>query len=456
MTRKFVQLIGCFMALLGAMAQLSAAHALPLIRDAEIEHTLRTYGDPVFKAAGLNPQSINLFIVQNSTINAFVAGGSNMFIHTGLIMETTTPDMLIGVMAHEAGHIAGGHLARGAEKLKNAQMGTILSYVMGAAAAAATGKAGAAAAVITGTQTSVMRNVLAFSRSNEQAADQSALKSLEQTGVSASGLLKVLELLRRNERSRGGSLDPYMLTHPLSSERIDHIRNTLATSKIAEGAYPSEYKELHERMVAKLYGFIESPERTLQKYPKNNPSIAARMARAVAYHKMPDLSQALTEMDNLLKERPNDGFLHELRGQILFEHNRIADALSEYQKASKLIPDSALILTELANVEIAQNNPALLPSAITNLERSAGLDKNNSTTWRRLAIAYGKTGNQGMAALALAEEALLEGDYKSTLQQVAQATSYLKSGTPSFQRAQDIRLQAIEMKKEQEDSERPF
>lgn len=433
-----------------------AAFAVPLIRDAEIEYTLRSYADPIFRAAGVNSTSVKLFIVEDDSLNAYVAGGANMFIHTGLIMAADTPDMLLGVMAHETGHIAGGHLARGAEKLKNAQLGTVLTYVLGAAAAISSKKTDVAAAVIGGGQTSVMRNLLAYTRANEQAADQSALTSLDKLGISAEGFLKMFELLRRNERLHLGSPDPYMLTHPLSNDRIEHVRDHLAKSGIPAGQYPKSYNVPHARMVAKLYGFLQTPERTLQKYPLSNQSVAARMARAIAYYKMPDVDRALQEMNGLIGELPGDAFLYELKGQILFENGRASEALEAYGKAVALRPEAALMLADLGKVEMAQDLGSELQLAIGHLEKSTSLDSSNADAWRLLATAYGKAENAPMSYLALAEEASLTGDPQAALKWASQAITVLKEGSPARQRAQDIKTQAIAMKKEKEDQESPF
>lgn len=448
MTRKFVLLFLCLFS--------SPAFAVPLIRDAEIEHTLREYGDPIFQAAGVNAKSVKLFIVNDDSLNAYVAGGQNMFIHTGLIMATETPDVLMGVMAHETGHIAGGHLARGTEQLKNAQMGSILTFVLGAAAAVASKRPDAAAAVITGGQNAVMKNFLSFTRANEQAADQSALNSLDKLGISSGGMLKMFEILQRNERAHLGSPDPYMLTHPLTKDRIDFLREHTEKSKISEGKYPPKYLVMHQRMVAKLYGFIESPEKTLRKYPISDKSIAARLARAVAYYKMPDIDRAISEMNSLIDESPKDPFFHELKGQILFENGKISEARAEYKTAVDLLPNSSLILADLGKVEMALDVPSTLQPAINHLEKSTTLDNSNANTWRLLATAYGKANNMPMSYLALAEEASLQDDNKTALRMANQAINTLKEGSPAQRRAQDIKNHAINVKKDAEENDSPF
>jgi len=431
------------------------AHAVPLIRDAEIEHTLHAMGDPIFTVAGLKPSAVHIFIVNDDALNAFVAGGSNLFIHTGLILETTSPDMLLGAMAHETGHIAGGHLAKGAEKLKDAQLGTILTYIVGAAAGVATKKPEAAGAVIAGASTTIGRNFIAFTRAHEEAADQAALGYLDKLDISASGLQKVFALLERHRREHSNNPDPYLLTHPLSSTRIDHVRNHVANSPIPAGKYPKAYDILYKRMVAKLYGFLRTPERTLQKYPLSDKSIPARLARAIAYYKMPDIEKSMTEMDSLIKESADDPFFHELKGQILFENGRVAEALASYEKAVRLLPNSPLILADLAKVELAQNDTHL-SSAIAHLEKATLIDNSNADAWHFLAIAYGKTGNKGLSSLALAEEALLAADYDNALENVNRALDILKESTPARRRAQDLKAHAIEMRQQAKKEERPF
>jgi predicted Zn-dependent protease len=450
----FWRSVTCFVICLCLLT--SEALAVPLIRDAEIEHTLRMYADPIFKVDGLKPSSIHLFIVEDETLNSYVAGGANMFIHTGLIEICDTPDMLIGVMAHEAGHIVGGHLAQGGEKLKDASIGSILTFILGAAAGVASRNTGVASGVILGGQSMVGRNYLAFTRAHEEAADQSALTALDKLNISASGFLKMFEVLRRHEREHPGSPDPYMLTHPLTAIRIEHVRNHVQESKIPEGQYPHQFDMPHKRMVAKLYGFLESPEHTFQKYPIADKSIPARLARAIAYYKMPDIDRSMVEMNSLLAESPNDPFFHELKGQILFENGHQKEALASYQQAVKLLPDSPLILADLGKVELGQQDKTLLSPAIAHLEKSNTLDNTNPTTWRLLATAYGMAGNNAMSSLALAEEAEIEDDSHTALSHVNVALALLKEGSPARQRAQDLKARALDMQREKKKAESPL
>ncbi|MBV8938239.1 MAG: M48 family metallopeptidase [Alphaproteobacteria bacterium] len=427
-----------------------AAEAGTLIRDAEIEHTLRVYADPIFRAAGLNPAAVHIFVVEDDSINAFVAGGQNMFLHTGLIEACDTPQMLLGVMAHETGHIAGGHIAQGAEKFRHAALGMILAYVLGAAAAIGNGQAGMA--VMTGGNQVITRSMLAYTRGNEEAADQAALTFLDRLGVSASGMVDMFQLLRRDEMRAYGSPDPYTLTHPLSAERIEHVRNHAEQSSLAPGTHPQAYDVMHQRMLAKLYAFLEMPPKTFARYSQTDKSIAARMARAIAWYKIPEIDKALSEMDGLIAQLPNDPFLYDLKGQMLFENGHVKEALQAYRRAAQLLPDSPLILTALGQTLIAALQIA---DAIPVLEKANALDNTNAQTWQLLAVAYGKQGNEGRAALALAEEDMLNDDANGAIQQASRALLLLKDNTARL-RAEDIKRVATEMKKDSKSDNKPL
>jgi predicted Zn-dependent protease len=431
----------------------AAAFAQSFIRDAEIEQTLRLYATPIFKTAGLTPENIHLFIINDPSINAFVAGGSNMFFHTGLLLATEEPGMLIGVIAHETGHIAGGHLALGTEELANAQIGTILSYVLGAAAGIAGGSSDVGAAVISAGQHVAQRNILSFTRMNEQAADQAALTYLGKNNISADGLLQLLERLRLKETAYRGKIDPYALTHPLSKERIGHIRGNLLNTSVPAGAVPAQYLPLHQRLHAKLLGFIQKPEITLRQYPADDVSVAARYARAVAYHRQQNLTMALKEIDSLLKDEPRDPFYLELKGQILAESGRYGQALPYYRDAATLLPDSALLQTEYGATLLAQSPPHT-KTALGVLKKAASQDSSNPQNWHLLAECYADLGDKGQAELATAEEAFINGQAIETLRHISLALKDLPRHSPSRLRAEDLKTEATRLnKKQQEDGD---
>lgn len=431
-----------FLALLSAW--LPSAHAAGLIRDAEIEHTLRLYSDPVFEAAGLTPASVKLFILDDPSINAFVAGGSNIFLHTGLLLETDSPEMLIGVIAHETGHIAGGHLAQGAEQLQNAQIGTVLSYILGAAAAAG-GSSQAGAAIMSAGQHVAAQQFMAYSRTQEQAADQAALTYLDGMAVSAQGMLSMFEKLRQNEHRHFGETPPYALTHPLSIERISHVRSHLLQEAKEPPRMPERFYVLHKRLIAKLRGFLEDPKATLLRYPEDDRSLEARYARSIALYRLPDLEASLKEIGALIADYPEDPFFHELKGQVLFENGRVEESIAAYEKAHALLPDSALILTDLAKAKLASPTDERIAQSIEHLKRSSVLESSNAATWHLLAVAYGKAGNLGMSHLSMAEEAMLLNKPEQALDYAKEAARTLDNDSPARLRAGDLKTLAQRM-----------
>lgn len=424
------------------------ASAKGLVRDAEIERILRLYSDPIFQASGLTPSSINIYIVNDPAINAFVMGGSNVFLNTGLILASETPDMLLGVIAHETGHIAGGHLVRTTSEVEAAQLRTMLGYLLGAAAMAG-GAGDVGAAVMTANQHITMRGLYSFTRANEQAADQSALNVLDQLNISANGMMELFEILRKQEyRKVGSDADPYTRTHPLSKERINHIRNHVKASGIPVGQVPEQFKTLHARMLGKLEGFLDEPTRVLNRHPVEDSGVRARYARAVAYHRLVDTDRAIEEMDALIAEQPDDAYFHELKGQILFENGRLAASQESYQRAVDILPNAPLIRVELGRVLLSHDNPQYLPQAIGHLEYATSADKRNPRAWRLLATAYGRDGQMAQSHLALAEEALLLNKPDDALQQLEMAKRHIEIGSTANLRADDLRKAALQLQKD--------
>lgn len=423
------------------------AHAagMSFIRDAELEHTLKQMAHPILKQAGLVPDSVNIYIVGSDDVNAFVAGGQNIFIFTGLIKEMQEPDMVLAVLAHETGHIAGGHLARGTEQLKNARISSVLGFVLGIAAAAA-GAPDAGAAVLSGSGHIATRNFLSFTRANEQSADQAALGYLDALGISASGMVKTFEVLERKQRSALSDIDPYAITHPLSSQRMEHARAHMERSAIPQGQFPKPLKESYARLVAKLYAFTEPPTKTLTKYPSTDKSIHARMARAIAWHKQASTEQAIATMKELIEEYPKDAFLFDLYGQLLFESSRIAEAREAYFKANQLEPNHPLIMTQLAETYLAMDHPTHIDQAIDLLEKSTSKEPTNAHSFRLLATAYGKQGKLGLSHMALAEEAALNYDADEIERNIERALIALPMDSPSRLRAEDLKRVAEEIR----------
>lgn len=428
-----------------ALAQAHAAHAqrINLIRDAEIENTVRTFVIPIWRAAGLDPSAVEIMIVQDNSLNAFVAGGQRIFINTGLIMRTETPNQLIGVLAHESGHIAGGHLARMHEELRSLSTMQILETILagGALAGGAVSGSGGGRGGPTGGVTRAPGSILSFlkySQTQEFAADQAAIGYLQKTGQSPKGTIEFLRVLLKEERLAINQRDPYLSTHPLTPDRIAAFEEAAARSPYVNTPDSPQFLSMHHRMVAKLYGFIV-PDVALQRFSESDRSIPARYARAIALYRKGNLGSALLTIDGLLKEYPNDPYFNEVKGQMLYENGRAAESVTFYRRAVQLLPAVAILKIDLARALLDTNNAENDREAIRNLELAVQKEAGSFELWRLLASAYSKQNNAGMTSLARAEMAILRGQRAEAQSHAATAERSLQPGTPAWQRAQDIK-----------------
>ncbi|MBI5120404.1 MAG: M48 family metallopeptidase [Rhodospirillales bacterium] len=415
------------------------AGAVGLIRDTEVENTIRTFATPLLEAAGLDPQAFEVHIVNDKSLNAFVAGGQKMFLHTGLLLRAQSAQQVIGVMAHETGHIAGGHLARLQQAFEDASNEAIIATVLGVAAGVLAKRSDVGTAVVMGGQDIALKNLMTFSRGQESAADQAGVSFLNKTQQSARGILEFMEILGQQELWMVERQDPYVRTHPVSQERITFLREQVEKSPYSDIPAPPEYTLMFRRMQAKLYAFIEAPVRTLSRYKADDPSIEARMARAIAYYRRPDMANALPLIDGLIKEYPKDAYFYELKGQFLFENGRIAEAKEEIEKAARLKPGAPLILISLAQAQLEMNDDALLADTSKNLQQALNKERDNALAWRLLSVAYGRSGNQGMTAYAMAEFALLSGKLQEAAYHADHADKLLPRGSPAWLAVQDLK-----------------
>ena len=426
--------------MLGAMVALlpyaaARAASISLIRDAEIEETLRQISGSILDAAGLGHDSVRIYIVNDPQLNAFVAGGSNLFLNTGLLMRTENVGQLAGVIAHEVGHIAGGHLSRvgGAQRRAAAEM--ILATVLGAAAAVA-GAPGLGTAIITGGQSYAQSNLMRFSRSQEQAADQAAVSYLDRAALSSAGLAEFFKTLENQNVLAVSRTNPYLQTHPLTRDRIRFVENHVARQGGRFSELPPGWSLAHDRMVAKLQAFLLDPRDMLQRYQSD--TLLDRYARAIALYRMPDLPAAIEAIDGLLADHPDDPYFHELKGQMLFENGRIEDAILAYRTAVGLRPDAPLIRVGLAQALIESGAPGANAEAIGHLEEAVGREPTNAGAWRLLGIAQGRNGLEGVSNLSLAEYALLIGKQEDARLYARRAEARIGPSDPAWLRLQDV------------------
>lgn len=443
-----------------AQESTSLGDQLRFIRDAEIENYLHSLAAPIYRAADIEPQSISINIVESSIVNAFVADGMNEFFYTGLLQLTDNPEQLVGVIAHETGHIAGGHLIRGKEEMRNASAEAIFSMILAVAAGAASGNGQAAAGALSGGQQIVERSFLSFSRTQEASADAAGMSFLDKAGVSVRGMLEFFEKLMGQEMLPVDRQAEFVRTHPLTQNRIDAVRDHLEHSQYKDAKLDQKYYVMHERMKAKLLGFLQ-PETALLRYTDNDPRLTARYARAIALYRTSKIPNALTLLDGLIKQEPDNAFFHELRAQILLENGRIEEAVVEYKKSNDLLPNSSLLRESYGHALLETKDNSRLDLAIQQLTEANNLEERVPVVWHLLASAWGRKAEitklplyEGMATYALAEEAMAKGEDRVSGQLAERAMKVLPKGSPYWVRAQDIKLATTPEGEKASDSEK--
>ncbi len=420
------------------------AQNLPLIRDAEIEGLMRLYTRPIFRAAGLDPNSIHVYLIDDSRINAFVADGQRIFINTGLLQKADTPNMVIGVLAHETGHLAGGHLVRRGIQMDRASNFAIISMLLGVAAMVGGSIAGQKNAgdvgqgIILGGQGLAQRNILSYVRAQEASADQAAVKFLNATHQSGRGMLDLFQRLYSETLATTRYTDPYVLTHPLPLDRIRNLEQLVKSSPYFDRPDPPAMVLRHKLMQAKLDGFLNSVQEVYRKYPKSDNSAPALYARAIAAFRIGDIKGALPQIDKLIGMIPPDPYFRELKGQALLENGKAAEAIVPLRQAVKMLPRSGLIRLLLAQALLALNTPAATREALDNLILAQRSEPDHTKVHLFKATAYARQGNIARAQLETAEAAYLTGDKQTAAREAKSAQKHFPTGSPEWLRANDI------------------
>lgn len=413
------------------------AAAQSLIRDAEIEDTLRVYTEPLLTAAGVNPNDVHIYIVNDDSVNAFVSGGQNIFVHTGLILAAEKPNEVIGVLAHETGHIAGGHLARSREAV-NQSLGTALISIGLGVLAIAAGAPDAGAALIGGSQAFAMGTFVRHTQVQESAADQAALSYLQTSGQSGQGLLDFFNRNMRPYEFMMRRAPPYMMTHPYSSDRVEALRQAIQQSPSVNAHDTPDNVRRFQMMQAKLIGFIRNQGQTLSRYPTSDTSAPARYARAIAYYRVNRLADAQTEINSLIADEPRNPYFQELMGQVLFDSGRAADSIPYHRHSLELEPGEPLFQINLARALTAANGRRGADEAVPLLQAALQREPDNAFAWRELAQARNLQGDEAQAELASAEQNFAIGNYPAALSFAERARRSLPRNTPSYQRANDL------------------
>jgi len=437
---------------LAALAAMLAAFAMAVqpvaaqsvLRDAETEALLRDMAEPLIEASELEPENVEIVLINDPSINAFVAGGQVVYIHAGLINAAETANEVQGVIAHELGHITAGHVVRFNERTKGATGITILSLLLGVGAALA-GAGDAAMGAIMAGQQAATGSFLAFNRNQEAATDLAGARYLSGAGISGRGSVAFFERLRNMEIRRGfpqSDEAAYSRTHPLAGDRVQTMRDLYRRDPAWDAPDDPELQARFLAARAKLYGYLADPERTFALYPPSDTGVPARYARAYAYHKDAQVEKALAEADALLARDPDNPYFLELKGQVLLESGRPEDALAPLRRATDITLNQPLIAGIFGHALIATEDSSNHEEAERVLRAAVAKDRMNPFAWYQLGVVYAERGDLPRARLASAEQQVMNRRYPEALRSAQAAEAGLERGTPDWIRAQDIALQA--------------
>jgi predicted Zn-dependent protease len=417
----------------------------PILRDTEAEQLLRDYTRPILRAAGLEKQNIQMVIINESAFNAFVADGRRIFVNYGAIMQSETPNQIIGVLAHETGHLAGGHLAKLREQLAQAQTQMIIAMLLGAGAMVAgvrsgssNGLANAGAAAVAAPQEVIRRTLLSYQRQQEENADRAGVKFLTATGQSAKGMYETFKRFTDEGLFAARGADPYLQSHPMPADRVAALAEIARSSPYWEKKDDPALQLRHDMVRAKISAFMERQDTVYRRYPLSNNSLPARYARAIATYLHGDLRSALAQIDGLIQVQPNNAYFYELRGQALLEGGRPVEAIAPLRKAVQLSGNAPLIEMLLGQALVASNNNAYTDEAISILRAAVAREGEAPIGYTQLAMAYGRKGDYAQADLASAQAAYLRGDSKTARELASRAKTRFAIGTPGWVKADDI------------------
>jgi predicted Zn-dependent protease len=418
----------------------------PVLRDTETEQLLREYTRPILRAAGLEKQNIQMVILNDSTFNAFVADGRRIFVNYGAIMQSETPNQLIGVLAHETGHLAGGHLAKLRLELANAQTQMIIAMLLGAGAMVAgtrsgsanNGLANAGAAAVAGPQEMIRRSLLSYQRQQEENADRAGVKFLTATQQSPKGMYETFKRFTSESLFAARGADPYLQSHPMPAERVEALAEFARSSPYWDKKDDPALQARHDMVRAKVSAFMERPETVNRRYPLSNDSVPARYARAISTYLHGDLRSALAQIDALIQAQPNNPYFYEVRGQALLESGKPAEAIPALRKAVQLAGNAPLIEMLLGQALVGTDNKSYTDEAIRILRAAVAREPEAPLGFSQLAMAYGRKGDYAEADLASAQAAYLRGDNKTARELATRAKTRFAIGTPGWVKADDI------------------
>ncbi|MDO9587721.1 MAG: M48 family metalloprotease [Brevundimonas sp.] len=452
LSRKAFQASGAIAAVGLVLTAAAPASAQSAIRDTEIEGIIHEWSAPVFTAMGLEPSEVEILLINDSELNAFATRGRIMGLNTGLILKTRSSNELLGVIAHEAGHIRNRHTLR--DGAQGAGMQPMLMTMALGALAIAAGAPQAGAVLLGNSQYFGTLSALRYMTHQEGEADNTGARALEAAGLSGRGLVSFFENFRSQEVFSDARRFPYFRSHPLSSVRIENLRRFVAEQSNYNQAESPERIAQHALILAKIHAFMDNPNQTLRDFPEADASLPARYARAIAWYRDGQTDRALDAVEDLMVEQPGNPYFWELKGQILLEEGRPAEAIGAHQRSVELMPDAALLRINLAHALIETRDNARLDEAVEQLKRATVLEHDNTMGWRLLSQAYGSQGNEGAARLASAEMYFAAGAGTQATQFALRARDMLEPGTAEWTRAMDIVFASGATQKDVDDVDR--
>ena len=418
----------------------------PVIRDTEAEQLLRDYTRPILRSAGLEKQNIQVVIINESVFNAFVADGRRIFVNYGAMMQSETPNQIIGVLAHETGHLAGGHLSKLHEQLAQAQTQLIIAMLLGAGALIAGARSGSTngglsnvgAAALAAPQEMVRRNLLSYQRQQEENADRAGVKFLTANGESAKGMYETFKRFTNDSLFAAHGADPYVQSHPMPAERVAALEDMARSSPYWNKKDDPALQLRHDMVRAKISAFMERQDTVYRRYPLSNDSLPSRYAHAISTYLHGDLRSALAQIDVLIQAQPANPYFYELRGQALLEGGKPEEAIVPLRKAVQLSSNSPLIEMLLGQALVGTDNKAYTEEAIAILRAAVARETEAPMGYTQLAMAYGRKGDFAQADLASAQAAYLRGDNKTARDLASRAKTRFAVGTPGWVKADDI------------------
>ena len=394
------------------------AGAPSLISDDQSQTLLSKIIRPLFNAAGVSFDENKIFIINDNSLNAFVTGGNYMFVHTGTLINADNINELSGILAHETGHIAGGHIVRQQIRIEQLQALSVASLIAAGAAAAASGRGDAALAVMLGAQSSLINSLTSYKMQEERSADESAVKYLDATKQSPLGLKNFMKKIQNVNKLSGYEENPYFRTHPLSREREEFF-NLASKNSVYKSSSPldAEFKVVK----AKLSAFLLDVNQAQKLYPKTDKSVDGKYANAIIEYRKANYQEALRILDDLIQKEPSNPYFYELKGQFLFESGQVKKSVTEYEKALKLKPNSKDFMLSWSHALLEAEHSKQDLQKIINTLNKVQIKSPSTTAWLLLARAYEENNQHAHMLYASAQYSFANGNIKTAKKQIEEA-----------------------------------